>query len=182
MFRPSAASNTIRDRSANRTDVLRCILYATALEAKNGVGLCREWGEAREVGQLDSAIIPEASGMGFSSDFRGRLYGVDDSSTRIHVTDAQGNPSNRHRSREPAEPTSRIWRWVPAGKQTVRRQNNSDKNTVLLRDDFQVIPLQRRVVGPASSQLNIVLNRTAVFVIEGAGGFHAASLAVMGSR
>ena len=67
-----------------------CILYATALEAQNGVGLCLEWGEAREVGQLDSAIIPEASGIEVSSVFPDRLYHVDDSSTRIYVTDAQG--------------------------------------------------------------------------------------------
>ena len=68
-----------------------CILYATALEAQNGVALCTEWGEAREVGQLDPAIIPEASGIEVSSVFPDRLYHVDDSSTRIYVTDSQGN-------------------------------------------------------------------------------------------
>jgi hypothetical protein len=68
-----------------------CILCATALEVQNGVGLCREWGEAREVGQLDSTIIPEASGIEVPSVFPDRPYHVDDSSTRIYVTDAQGN-------------------------------------------------------------------------------------------
>ena len=41
---------------------------------------------------------------------------------------------------------------------TVRRQNNSDKKAVLLRDGFQVIPLQSKLAGSASSQINIVLN------------------------
>ena len=40
------------------------------------------------------------------------------------------------------------------------------KKAVFLRDGFQVIPLQSEVVGSASSQLNIVLNRNADGVTE----------------
>ena len=68
-----------------------CILCATTLEAQNVPGSCVEWGEAREVGQLDPGLIPEASGIEVSSLFPGRLYHVDDSSTRFYVTDPRGD-------------------------------------------------------------------------------------------
>ncbi len=68
-----------------------CILYAATLEAQNVPGACVEWGEAREVGQLDSGLIPEASGIEVSSVFPDRLYHVDDSSTRFYVTDLRGD-------------------------------------------------------------------------------------------
>ena len=68
-----------------------CFLYATAIEAQDLTGFCAVWGEAQEVGQLDSGLIPEASGIAVSSRFPNRLYHVDDSSTTVFVTDAAGN-------------------------------------------------------------------------------------------
>ncbi len=68
-----------------------CILHATAVEAQDFPGFCAEWGEPREVGQLDPELIAEASGIEVSSVFPDRLYHVDDSSTRFYVTDTGGS-------------------------------------------------------------------------------------------
>lgn len=55
---------------------------------------CREWGEARRIGELEPQI-DEASGIAVSSKFPGRLYHVNDSGDggKFYITDVQGRHS-----------------------------------------------------------------------------------------
>jgi hypothetical protein len=71
--------------------LIACLFCSTSLEGQTPSGLCVEWGAAREVGQLDSRLIAEASGLAVSSRFSNRLYHVDDSSSTIFMTDEVGN-------------------------------------------------------------------------------------------
>lgn len=70
---------------------IACLFYSTAVVGQSPLGLCVEWGEAHEVGQLDPELIAEASGLAVSYRFPNRLYHVDDSSSTIFVTDEAGN-------------------------------------------------------------------------------------------
>lgn len=54
--------------------------------------LCRNWSSPESVGQLDSGLLPEASGLAVSAQFSNRLYHVNDRGNKpaIIVTDEQG--------------------------------------------------------------------------------------------
>lgn len=54
--------------------------------------LCQKWSSPESVGELDSSLLPEASGLAVSAQFSNRLYHVNDRGNQpaIIVTDGQG--------------------------------------------------------------------------------------------
>lgn len=64
-----------------------------AIAAEAQVDAVSQWGEAAIIGQLDSAMLPEASGLAASRDYPGRLYHINDSgsSPALVLTAADGS-------------------------------------------------------------------------------------------
>jgi hypothetical protein len=69
---------------------LLSILSPPGLSAAQDSVSCLRWGQARQIGQLDPELIPEASGLAVSSRFPDRFYHVDDSSATIFLADPAG--------------------------------------------------------------------------------------------
>jgi hypothetical protein len=61
--------------------------------------LCQRWSEPITVGLLDTALLPEASGLAASRLFEGRLYHSNDSGhgPYLHLTDTQGTITHQIR-------------------------------------------------------------------------------------
>jgi len=69
---------------------LLLIVLGIVLRADDSAaGLCKKWGEPRQLGTLEKKDVGEASGMGFSRKYPGRLYWINDSGNKEFLYHSQ---------------------------------------------------------------------------------------------
>ncbi len=162
--------------------VVAYLCCSTTIAGQSPLGLCVEWGEAREVGQLDPGLIAEASGVAASYQFPNRLYHVEDSSTTLFVIDPAGqliqSPSIEGMRGTDVEDLalgpcgSRECLFVADIGDNVRRRDSIEVIVVEEVEDFpeQVTPRQRIRLrypnGPQDAEALGVSSRGDIYVIS----------------
>lgn len=74
-------------------------IFALTLLHLSAAQLCAQWGEPATVGMLDTALLPEASGIALSRAFPDRLYHINDSGhgPYFYITDRSGGNTRQVR-------------------------------------------------------------------------------------
>jgi hypothetical protein len=87
----------LTDQMTNTSRFVLCLALLTM--GVSAAQLCQRWGEPETAGQLDTALLPEASGIALSRIFANRLYHINDSGhgPYFYITDPMGQNTRQVR-------------------------------------------------------------------------------------